>query len=1398
MSISEETIDKSASNLGDPDSHDETAPSSQYDDEDEYIEQEDAVPLLKYNRMEGSLPRLTKRVRGETIPYNPLASACTCCKMGRVILPPEPLTPDTVAETAANSNKNSDLWQIPHIVMAVGFQSGQIYFLDAQSGHAIIPSDQLKLKEGSHTDPVVDVSLDASGSFLAAVNSTGICAIWEMRYTSGKYKNALLPTQPTETHTTKDNPFASFLSTLAGPAIASATSDNQPMTHVSHLKTSSVQVFRISYPPSFGSPSVLCLDPSYKRRREKAVMVGFVDGRLMLTKRGLLFQRRNDTVIYQGSKGTGGIEAIEWRGSLVAWADASGIKLFDIESMSRIAHVDRPSGARSALYPTISSLKPKLCFETSDNLLVAWGDCIMTMTIKETITGKPQDATLVETHGLTADAPNPTDTGASIVKRRTVECTMAWELDCIACGVAPFDADHLVILGLVPTMDGEEHIPTQANMEANDVEVQIISRAEGAVVYADILPIVRRPSQFIATSSGVMQESAGMYSLLSSFYIPRMDDAVESEEEGTLAAEQDFEFNIFASATKSTFLDFHLKWNMQNVAFEKEETLELNVDEKMNELSDEIGNIESSQAADNDDATSVDSDDYDFILRPPKTDRAASTAETISSSPFMLVGSSADIIAIRVKDIDDAISHSLATQKLGLALRRGLRHKRKLRKHHLNDLVDQYLRAVLRISHKNSTSERKALSIRRLKLAAAATPILLGGNVNLWERWVDEFRKIPGALFVLRDFIPVRDPILPTHVHDNVLRTMLKETEELLLEESKGGELSADAINEATRRFLGTITSWGPTQGLRDKIKYYQFWNEQQSKIGAVVTGNSYLEDIKVALIRRLTQSAAGYLQLGSTSVPSSQGQTLELLDTTVEVHADSLFDVGDMVNEVSTRLAILGIGNDQVESLPSNRVAMETLAELHIMMGRYEEALQVFMAVGLLHSTKAFKELESEAVDCVNNWDAWIDRRNKSSIVNPYGFVLSMIEYHQLHQSLLNSYFLPSSGTFSAPLIALIRLVGLDSVGDFLVEHCVPPPAEVHLVPGSIESRSSTDTSDSSGLQDGKETLPLNFVAKQLVSNPKLRHWYLHLIFMRRPEMYVTFPTTAVPPRAVTELHRAHLDLYIEFANDKDSAKSLVGTESYNLGQKTTPLLSFLKAALPLGGIRPMEVRRLLETQRDENSGDLTKYPNSFAIELAYVIEQYGKDTEEDALTILDLYLKGANSVILATSYAHRNAMHTIVLWNTLIQYCLEGIRIDTSSGDDTRSDGALFGSLLESAALCGADLALLVTRIPQGMKIEGLRPRLVAAVGDYRLKLQMHEATSDIGNREKISLLREWTHRSRRAMRYSRVSGEGQLVGATPTISVAIKSAVLKRHGQNTLERPNRYRRSLTIPMR
>jgi hypothetical protein len=118
--------------------------------------------------------------------------------------------------------------------------------------------------------------------------------------------------------------------------------------------------------------------------------------------------------------------------------------------------------------------------------------------------------------------------------------------------------------------------------------------------------------------------------------------------------------------------------------------------------------------------------------------------------------------------------------------------------------------------------------------------------------------------------------------------------------------------------------------------------------------------------------------------------------------------------------------------------------------------------------------------------------------------------------------------------------------------------------------------------------------------------------------------------------------------------------------------------------------------------------------------------------------YLKGAKSLVLAVSFAQRTPSHSSRLWTTLIDYCI------------AHDNGRLFGSLLEAAALSGADLASLVTKVPPGMAIEGLRPRLVAAVADYRLKLKMHETASEGATQEMISILQELSHRSRRGARY------------------------------------------------
>jgi hypothetical protein len=91
------------------------------------------------------------------------------------------------------------------------------------------------------------------------------------------------------------------------------------------------------------------------------------------------------------------------------------------------------------------------------------------------------------------------------------------------------------------------------------------------------------------------------------------------------------------------------------------------------------------------------------------------------------------------------------------------------------------------------------------------------------------------------------------------------------------------------------------------------------------------------------------------------------------------------------------------------------------------------------------------------------------------------------------------------------------------------------------------------------------------------------------------------------------------------------------------------------------------------------------------------------------------------------------------------------TSDSNQNSAIGALFGSLIEAAAHTGSDLASFVSRIPEGMWIEGLRPKLIAAITDYHYKVKMHEHVKKILLEDKVSILRELNHVSRRGERIS-----------------------------------------------
>lgn len=183
-------------------------------------------------------------------------------------------------------------------------------------------------------------------------------------------------------------------------------------------------------------------------------------------------------------------------------------------------------------------------------------------------------------------------------------------------------------------------------------------------------------------------------------------------------------------------------------------------------------------------------------------------------------------------------------------------------------------------------------------------------------------------------------------------------------------------------------------------------------------------------------------------------------------------------------------------------------------------------------------------------------------------------------------------------------------------------------------------------------------------------------------------------------------------------------------------------QAAIPHGGVQAEAVRRKLETYR----GDTVNSP-VFARELAFVIENFF-DSIEDAKYILQLYLCGTKNLFLAVSYAERNIVYRIALFDMLVEHCTTPDPTSDAANQNSTM-GSSFGSLLEAAAHAGSDLASLVSRIPEGMSIEGLRPKLIAAITDYRYKVKIHEYADKMIVDDKVKLMREINHVSRRGER-------------------------------------------------
>ena len=587
-----------------------------------------------------------------------------------------------------------------------------------------------------------------------------------------------------------------------------------------------------------------------------------------------------------------------------------------------------------------------------------------------------------------------------------------------------------------------------------------------------------------------------------------------------------------------------------------------------------------SQEAREDDGDSACSDNYVFVLSEPVGDMLAGCSpgdggedgETASRPPppppVMTVLTSRDAVSARTRDADDLVSYARGLGKPALALRCAVARRAEVRRHELDDLVDDFLLALLRLDehgYNGADGEReatRALSLSRLKIAVESLPVLLGADPSMWQRWILALGRVPGGLFAARDKVPVRDPELPPYVFEMALETMLGEVGR------EGDGFVHDAMAEI---FLETLRGWGSASSLRRRVQLHRLGERDRrwggGDGGGLASGrregrtatSDFVKRAERDLNRRISQTAFGVLgdAAGVSSVGSAAGRRRSLESR------DSLFDVEQLTSRLTARVAgdegaALDLQADHVVvrsavgAAETCCVTVEAVAELELMRERHGRALGSYLALGSLLAEESLDEIEGAAVKSVNGHDPEAGPPDGGHAVQTggrgYRHVLALIELHRLLPLLLRRNYSVDDGAARQPIVSLIALVGIGAAGGFLADNVCPTPS------------SSNDTSDAA------TGLPIESVASQLRDTPRLLYWFLFRVLVDRPEMYVRFPTTAVPPRWVQELHREQFSLFLDFSAGEQGRTDGVSAAA---DERDTPFMSFLRVSETVFGQR-------------------------------------------------------------------------------------------------------------------------------------------------------------------------------------------------------------------------------------
>ncbi|XP_066028938.1 LOW QUALITY PROTEIN: vacuolar protein sorting-associated protein 41 homolog [Pocillopora verrucosa] len=153
----------------------------------------------------------------------------------------------------------------------------------------------------------------------------------------------------------------------SGDYVASCSDDGRVVINGLYSSENNVQA-------SFDTPvKSVALDPEFSKKRTKMYVTGGTKGCFDFDRE--TWFRNKSSILHEGE---GNIRTIKWKASLIAWADDTEVKVFDMNSHRVITHIKRRNHSyRPELYRCC------LCWRDDVTLLIGWADMLQICVVKE-------------------------------------------------------------------------------------------------------------------------------------------------------------------------------------------------------------------------------------------------------------------------------------------------------------------------------------------------------------------------------------------------------------------------------------------------------------------------------------------------------------------------------------------------------------------------------------------------------------------------------------------------------------------------------------------------------------------------------------------------------------------------------------------------------------------------------------------------------------------------------------------------------------------------------------------------------------------------------------------------------------------------------------------------------